>query len=92
MGHLDVRDLLDSLSRCTERGLISMEQADAIAAHEGVDRTAPLPPDRGVSGGVLLQYAGSLVALGALFGIYVTVLDDMTDWSRFGVMVAVAVA
>jgi len=91
MGHLDGHDLLDSLGRWTERGLISAEQADAIAVHEGVDRTAPLPAARGVSGGVLLQYAGSLVALGAVFGIYLTVLDDMTAWSRFGVMVAVAV-
>lgn len=90
MGHLDERDLLDSLDRWTERGLIAAEQADAIAAHEGVDRTAPAPPPRGVSGGVLLQYAGSLVALGAVFGIYFTVLDDISDWSRFGVMVVVA--
>lgn len=90
MSHLDERDLRDSLDRWTERNLISVEQADAIAVHEGVDRTAPAPPPGGVSGGVLLQYAGSLVALGAVFGIYFTVLDDMSDWSRFGVMVAVA--
>ena len=89
MGRLDPRDLLDSLDRWAERGLISDEQAAAIAAHEGVDRAA-LPPSGGVSGAVLLQYAGSLVALGAVFGIYVTVLDDLSDWSRFGVMVAVA--
>ena len=90
MGHLDERDLRDSLDRWTEQDLISAEQADAIAAQEGVDRTAPAPPRGGVSGGVLLQYAGSLVALGAVFGIYFTVLDDLSDWSRFGVMVAVA--
>lgn len=90
MGHLDEHDLLDSLGRWAEHGLLSAEQAGAIAAHEGVDRTAPAPPPRGVSGGVLLQYAGSLVALGAVFGLYFTVLDDMSDWSRFGVMAAVA--
>ena len=90
MSHIDGRDLLESLSRWTEHDLISVEQADAIAAHEGVDPTVPPPAARGVSGGVLLQYAGSLVALGAVFGIYFTVLDDIDDWARFGVMVAVA--
>lgn len=90
MGHLDERDLVDSLDRWAEAGLISAEQAGAIAAHEGIDPLAPVPAARGLSGGVLLQYAGSLVALGAVFGIYFTVLDGMSGWSRFGVMVAVA--
>lgn len=88
MRDLDERDLRDSLARWAEQGLISPEQAEAIAAHEGSTRGAVAPPS--VSGGVLLQYAGSLVALGAVFGIYFTVLDDISDWARFGVMVAVA--
>ena len=90
MGHLDERDLFESLDRWAEQGLLSSEQAEAIAAHEGATRSA-VPGPSGVSGGVLLQYAGSLVALGAVFGIYFTVLDDLSEWSRFGVMVAVAV-
>jgi len=39
---------------------------------------------------VLLQYAGSLVALGAVLGLYATVLGDLSDGARFGLMVAVA--
>lgn len=88
MSDIDERDLLDALDRWAEQGLISPEQAEAIAAHAGTVRGPVATP--AVSGAVLLQYAGSLVALGAVFGIYFTVLDGISDWGRFGVMLAVA--
>lgn len=91
MSAIDERTLQESLDRWADEGLISSEQAEAIAAHEGVQRGVDSMPGRpGVSGVVLLQYAGSLVALGAVLGIDFTVLDDISGGGRFGVMLAVA--
>lgn len=84
----DEHDLREALGRWAEAGLISSDQAEAIEAHEQANR--PSRAHEGVSGGVLLQYAGSLVALGAILGLYVTVLGDVSDWSRFALMVGVA--
>ncbi|TAJ18143.1 MAG: hypothetical protein EPO65_09510 [Dehalococcoidia bacterium] len=89
MAHFHEDDLHEVLDRWTGEGLISADQAEAIAAHERANRPEGVTHE-GVSGGVLLQYAGSLVALGAMLGLYVTVLDDVSDWSRFGLMVGVA--
>ncbi len=90
MAHIHDHDLHDALDRWVGEEMISADQAEANAAHERAFRPEGATHE-GVSGGVLLQYAGSLVALGAMLGLYVTVLNDVSDWSRFGLMVAVAV-
>ncbi len=91
MSTISERELQESLDRWAEHGLISTEQGEAIAAHEAARRgDEPATNFGGVSGGVLLQYAGSLVALGAVLGLYVTVLGDLSEGARFALMVAIA--
>ncbi|GMU39995.1 MAG: hypothetical protein AMXMBFR23_08610 [Chloroflexota bacterium] len=87
--HLTPRDLHDALDRWRGRGLISGDQAEAIAAFEAAERAeAGLPEpseDDGLAAGSVLAYAGVLVALGAVLGLYLTVLSDAGAAAEVGV-------
>ncbi|MDO9444492.1 MAG: hypothetical protein Q7K37_04190 [Dehalococcoidia bacterium] len=83
------RDLDRALSRWRDHDLLSEEQAHAIAAFEAVEQgeseDAPLEERPGLAAGSMLAYAGVLVALGAVLGLYVTVLSDAAPSVQLGI-------
>ncbi len=84
---MDARDLGRALARWRDHDLISADQAEAIAAFEAEgDALAPedaAPVDGGgFEAGSVLAYAGVLVALGAVGGLYITVFSDMDNTAR----------
>lgn len=93
---MERRELDRLLARWQQRGLISPEQVDAIVAFEGEDgeldaAASDDPEDReSIDLGGLLSYGGVLVALIAVLGIYLTIVDGLGAWSRFALSVAVA--
>ncbi len=92
---MDLWDLRVALDRWSARGLITPDQAAAIDDFETV-KTGPVvtgsadPPRWGAS--VVLAYAGVLVALAAVLALYMTLFPDVTDVTRVGLAVAMAVA
>lgn len=83
------RDLDRALSRWRDHDLLSEEQAHAIAAFEAAERgepaDAPQEEHPGLAAGSMLAYAGVLVALGAVLGLYITVLSEAPSDARLGV-------
>jgi hypothetical protein len=88
---MDPRDLGRTLERWREAGLVSAEQAQAIAEYEAAEAGVGAPASRaGIDAGVALSYGGALVALAAVLGLYLTVLDDFGDGARVGLSWAIA--
>ncbi len=92
---MDQSSLHDALDRWLAAGLIDPAQAEGIAAHEAalapLDSPAVAHPERArIDVGAVLAYAGTLVALAAVFALYVTVFQDYTERARIALMFAVA--
>ena len=85
---VDTGSLREALDRWRERGLLSGEQAEAIEAFETERGGAEPPPALAL--GVILAYAGTLVALAAIFGVYATGLDWAGKGTRVVIDAAVA--
>jgi len=93
---MERRELDRLLARWQQRGLVSSDQVDAIVAFEVEDGALDAVPAEDVQEGEsidlggLLSYGGVLVALVAVLGIYLTVVDGLEAWPRFALSVAIA--
>ncbi len=93
---MELRELERLLDRWRQRGLLSPDQVDAIVAFE-VEDGALNPPEVGEDAagepfdlGGMLSYGGVFVAVVAVLGLYLTVVDDLGAWPRFALSAIVA--
>ena len=93
---MERRELDRLLARWQQRGLVSSDQVDAIVAFEVEDGALDAVPAEDIEDresidlGGLLSYGGVLVALVAVLGIYLTVVDGLEAWPRFALSAALS--